>query len=98
MIVAVECQLDEAGPNQIESDANTTEMKGRFGQNRLTSQQWLRRVCGDADRPVVEAVVPVGERDQKASVRNPFHPWLNPLREERFFGPRTQPASSMYAW
>lgn len=42
-------------------------------------------------------VVAIGERDQEARVGNPLHDGENPLRLDRFLGPRTEPASRMKA-
>ncbi len=69
-------------PNQGQRYGGAPKVKGGLCQHSLASQQGFGHLFGQADRPVVVAVAPAGERDQKA-------------REERSGGPETQPAKRM---
>jgi hypothetical protein len=44
------------------------------------------------------SIGPIGEGNQEAGIRDALHERENPLRLERFFGPRTLPASRMKVW
>jgi len=44
------------------------------------------------------SIVAIGKADEETGGSNPFHERANPLRVERFFGPRTLPARRMKAW
>src|SRR2546428_258089 len=70
-------------------------MEGRFGEDRLTREERLGDLLGDADSPVVVSIGGVGEGDQKAGVRVSSHRREKPFRDDRFLGPRMRPASRM---
>ena len=40
-------------------------------------------------------IIPISEGDEETGIRNSLHERENPLRLERFFGPRIAPAKRM---
>ncbi len=97
LIVALEGKLDQPGVNQGQRDLHAAEVKGCLGKHGLTGEEWLRHALCYSDGPVVKAIIPIRECDQKSRVCQTLHRRLNPLRCERLRAPRTQPASSMNA-
>ena len=93
--MAVESKGDQFVSNHRENEGDAPQMKGGLCQNRFASQQRFGDPSGDTHSPVVVPIIPISEGDEEAGVRNSLHERENPLRLERFFGPRIVPAKRM---
>ena len=98
MVLAVESESDQSVPDHRENEGNVAQMKCCLCQNGFASQQRFGNPTGDAHSPAMVLIVPIGKANEEPGIRNAFHKRENPLRLERFFGPRTVPAKRMKAW
>jgi len=95
VLPAVKSQSYETLLQHREDDGHASQVKPRFCQDCLTGQERLADLLSHANRPLVMAIVAVGEGDEEPGIRNAPHERANPLREDRSRGPRTEPASRM---
>jgi hypothetical protein len=95
VLAAVERNLHQPFVNHGERRPDALEAEGRFGENGLARQQGRRYLLGESDGPLMVAVVSIRECDQEACVGNPCHDFEKPVRDERSWGPLTEPASRM---
>jgi hypothetical protein len=95
VLSAVECERYQPLPYHREGEGNAPEVEGGLGQDGLTRQERLDESFGNADRPLMVLVVPVGESDQEARIGDALQGRENPLREDRSFAPLTAPARAM---
>ena len=95
MVLAVESESDQSVPNHCQNEGNAAQVKSGLCQNRFASQERFGNAACEVQRPRVMSIVPIGEGDEEAGVGDTFHERENPLRLERFLGPRTVPARRM---
>lgn len=97
VVATIEGQSHELFAHHREHERDVVQVKGGLGQHGFARQRGFGDPVGDTNRPLMVLVIPIGECDQKSSVGNGFHDRENPFREDRSFGPRTEPARRMNA-
>ncbi len=97
MVLATESEGYQSIADHRHNQRDAAEMKCGLGQNRFTSEQRLGNPGRHIHGPGVMPVISVGECDEKAGIGDAFHVRENPLRFDRFFGPRTLPAKRIKA-
>lgn len=93
MFLAVEGQSNQPIANHCQNQWNIAQVKSGFGQDRFASRERFGNAAGDTQCPLVVLIVPIGKTDEKTRVCDALHERENPLRLERFLGPRTAPAA-----
>lgn len=97
MVIAAEADINKSFTYHGEHKGNALQMKCRLRQHWFAGQQRFSHKFRHCERPIVIGVGSVGESDEKAGVRNAPHDFENPLRLDKSFGPRTEPASRINA-
>jgi hypothetical protein len=95
MRVEPEIQSNQALGNHGQGQRRAPQMKGRFREDRLAGEQWLGHALRETDRPCVVRIRPVGERHEKTSIGDALRDLEKSFLDERFRGPRTDPARRM---
>src|SRR5579859_3765632 len=95
MLTDDECRPDEPFADKFKNQRGAGQMKGRFRQDSLASQQRLSNSLGNLERPSVIMVSSIAESHEETGVGNSPHVKEKPFRFDSPEVPSTAPARRM---